>query len=134
MDDRYQQCKDAGICVRCRRNEADGTIYCSECRVKRVEASRRDTKSGYYNERNARLKLEAIEAYGGQCQCCGESNPKFLTLDHINSDGAEHRRNDGGNIWNYVKRNNYPSDLQLLCWNCNCGRYYNGGVCPHDDD
>jgi hypothetical protein len=21
--------------------------------------------------------------------------------------------------------------VAVLCWNCNCGRYLNGGVCPH---
>ncbi len=24
-----------------------------------------------------------------------------------------------------------PEGFQVLCWNCNLGKYYNGGVCPH---
>src|SRR5262252_4538483 len=37
-------------------------------------------------------RLEMIAAYGGECACCGETEPVFLTLDHVNGDGAAHRR------------------------------------------
>ena len=26
---------------------------------------------------------------------------------------------------------NFPDFLQILCFNCNCGRNRNGGICPH---
>ena len=39
-----------------------------------------------------KLRADAIEAYGSKCSCCGESESRFLTFDHINNDGAEHRR------------------------------------------
>lgn len=79
--------------------------------------------------------------YGGVCVCCGESNPKFLTIDHKNNDGAEHRKSVGPNSWGgrsevmyrWIIRNGFPDSLQLLCWNCNCGRSTNGGICPHKE-
>ena len=64
----------------------------------------------------------------------------FLSLDHANDDGAEHRRTILGgqhkgstSFYAWLKRNNFPQDLGLrvLCFNCNMGRQCNEGVCPH---
>lgn len=95
-----------------------------------------------------RLKIAAFEAYGGsRCQCCGENNPAFLTLDHIANDGADHRRyingvrgqntkhhgySSGRNFYQLLKKQGYPPGVRVLCFNCNCGRYVNGGTCPHE--
>ena len=79
-----------------------------------------------------RTKLKSIvfEAYGNKCACCGETEPKFLEIDHVNNDGAtDHRRLERLLVW--IKKNNFPSDYQILCSNCNHGRYRNGGICPH---
>ena len=72
------------------------------------------------------------------CQCCGESILKFLSIDHKNNDGAEHRRkiegrkNISATYFNYkIKQNNFPKGLQILCYNCNYGKARNGGICPH---
>lgn len=46
-----------------------------------------------------RMRLEALQAYGGKCACCGESNVEFLAIDHINGNGNKHRaetRRTGG--------------------------------------
>ena len=96
----------------------------------------------------AKLRLEAFTRYGGPiCVCCGETNILFLTLDHTKNDGAVHRKamriidgnrkmkGEAGSGWTFyvwLRRNNYPPlDLRVLCYNCNCGRWRNGGVCPH---
>ena len=79
-----------------------------------------------------RLYAEVRKAYGNECACCKETHPMFLTLDHINNDGAQHRNHNGATkMYAWAKRNSFPNTLQLLCWNCNCGRYRNGGICPH---
>ncbi len=79
-----------------------------------------------------KLKAEIINAYGGKCTCCGQREPDFLTVDHINNTGAAHRREIGRTeLYAWLKRNGFPKDeFQLLCWNCNMakGRY---GSCPH---
>lgn len=86
-------------------------------------------------ERWLELKSKAIEVFGGRCTCCGEANECFLTLDHVNNDGNEHRKivnKIAFGIYGWLERNGYPKDgLQLLCWNCNMAKRANGGVCPH---
>lgn len=89
----------------------------------------------------ARLRDEVMKHYGSKCACCGESSIEFLTLDHVNDDGATHRRamNRGKNksfggwrLYRWLKSHNYPNEieLQILCWNCNeAKRFYE--VCPH---
>jgi hypothetical protein len=88
---------------------------------------------------NAFAKHELLAAYGGPiCVCCGESETNFLTLDHINQDGASHRNRHGGSsgLYIWLRQNGYPDDppLQVLCWNCQWGRRKNNGVCPHEEE
>jgi len=76
-----------------------------------------------------------IEHYGGACTCCGEREPRFLVLDHVNDDGAEQRRRIGMGGWRFyrwLRLNEYPDDfkLQVLCANCNMAKAHFGG-CPH---
>ena len=39
-----------------------------------------------------KTKKTVLNAYGNKCQCCGETEPWFLTIDHKNNDGAAGRR------------------------------------------
>lgn len=79
------------------------------------------------------LKLQMVEAYGGVCVCCGESNPGFLTLDHVNDDGGGPNRTEAGyRLYARLRREGWPQEgLALMCFNCNNGRAASGGVCPH---
>jgi len=84
--------------------------------------------------RDRRIKLAVILAYGSICACCGESNEAFLTLDHVEGGGNQHRKMNGSlNSWRWARANGFPKILQLSCMNCNQGRYINGGVCPHQE-
>jgi hypothetical protein len=78
------------------------------------------------------LRVEVLNRYGGRCACCGESQYEFLSIDHINNDGAEHRREvgRGASICRWLKKNNYPAGFQVLCMNCNCAKGWYG-MCPH---
>ena len=80
-----------------------------------------------------KLKDAAYAAYGGyRCACCGETIEAFLSIDHVNNDGAHHRRLvDRRKIYKWLARNGYPKDFQVLCMNCNFGKARNGGICPH---
>lgn len=58
---------------------------------------------------------------------------EFLTIDHIDGNGAEHRRTlkrGGITFYRWLINNGFPSGFQTLCYNCNCakGQY---GTCPH---
>jgi len=87
--------------------------------------------------KHLKLKNAAIDNYGVVCQCCGESERAFLTIDHINNDGAEHRRNTnvggGHNLYQWLKNNDYPEGFQVLCMNCNFSKHTNGGICIHQE-
>jgi hypothetical protein len=94
-----------------------------------------DANKKRLREYSVTLKTKVIEHYGGKCACCGEKEFYFLTVDHINNDGHLVRKEDkdmkGKKLYLWIIRNNYPVDLQILCFNCNCGKNANGGVCPH---
>lgn len=99
-----------------------GRRFCVEC--KRIS----------FRKHSSNLRDEAIKAYGGKCNCCGETEPMFLQFDHINNDGADHRRKLGGGsikIVAWAKKNNWPNTIQLLCANCNTAKSYKNGGCPH---
>ena len=66
------------------------------------------------------LRKIVIQHYGGRCKC-GESTYEFLTIDHRNGGGSAHRRKIGANnIARWIIKNNFPENIQILCWNCNC--------------
>lgn len=73
--------------------------------------------------------------YGNKCNCCGETNTLFLTLDHVNNDGKHMRKyvhgRSANTIYTWIINNNFPDIFQLLCFNCNIGKSRNNGVCPH---
>lgn len=79
------------------------------------------------------LKARVIETYGGSCACCGEVEEAFLTIDHPNGDGRKHRTVTGAGsaFYQWLRREGFPEGYVVLCFNCNCGRQVNGGVCPH---
>lgn len=88
-------------------------------------------------ERRKQLKEEVIREYGGVCVCCGDNHIEFMTIDHINGGGRQHRKeiNCGGgwNFYAWLKKNLYPKDeYRLLCFNCNSalGAF---GYCPHQN-
>jgi hypothetical protein len=74
------------------------------------------------------------DMYGWECACCGEDNPDFLSLDHINEDGGKERKNGTvAKTYKLALKENDPTKYQILCYNCNMGRSFRGidGVCPH---
>jgi hypothetical protein len=93
------------------------------------------------NNRRLERKLKALEVYGPNCVCCGESNYKFLTFHHSMKDGAKHREeiaggsDRSGHAFVYaLHRLGYPDvpGLCVLCANCHLATDLWGG-CPHQD-
>lgn len=81
---------------------------------KRKRTSRKYTRA---------FKKEVVEAYGGQCQACQESELCVLSIDHVYDDGAREREKPGWGVGYQMKLRlkelGWPQDrYQLLCMNC----------------
>lgn len=92
----------------------------------------------YLNNYRKTVKDLVYKAYGGFiCNCCGKTEVTFLSIDHVNNDGNKHRKEIkgyGNALYAWIKRNNFPPGFQVLCFNCNHGRFLNGGLCPHKEN
>lgn len=85
------------------------------------------------NRANKRIRIEVINEYGGRCVCCSVDETKFLSIDHVDNDGAAHRQKvgSGAAVYRWLKKHGCPKDkFQLLCHNCNHGKAYLS-ACPH---
>ncbi len=112
---------------------------CKRCRLDLWNQYNRSTGWTTQTRWKNNLRKEVLSHYSGgtpSCKCCNETHYEFLTLDHINEDGAEQKRKLFGNrtssyqMYNWVKKNGYPGGYQVLCYNCNCAKHH-FGVCPH---
>lgn len=91
-----------------------------------------------YKEKAKRFRqkrrFEILNYYSNgkmECNCCKENTNEFLSIDHINNDGAEHRKTvDGSRLYCWLRNNNYPAGFQVLCHNCNMAKGIYG-KCPH---
>lgn len=146
-----------GGCAYCSGTAMQGKTICKKCRNKRRKITKRKKKEGIcyqsgcwnpampglrdcYKHRHARLekqrdlKQQVLDHYGQKCNCtcgCGVTRFEHLTVDHINNDGARHRKSSksgGGHaFYRTIIKENFPDDLQILCWNCNCAKQFYGG-------
>lgn len=146
-------------CKQCARIKQQNYYYNNKEKVKKYQqeygAQHREELSSYmkkYREENiiklklydkhriAELKKDVISHYGGECSCCGEKQIEFLSIDHINGDGAEERRRlfgdrtyGGWSIYRLIQKNGYPAErYQVLCMNCNFAKAHNNNICPHN--
>ena len=89
----------------------------------------------YQRGYNAKRFQIVLNHYGAFCACCGETELKFLSVDHINNDGYARRKSgehaSGQPLIGQIIRDNFPDIFQILCMNCNHGKSRNDGVCPH---
>lgn len=121
--------KVLGLCLACGKDRDSTTTLCIVCKSKPY-------KQGQYKaDLRKKHKVEVFARYGGAfCVCCGEDTIAFLSLDHINGDGAKHRRDvKTHNMYAWLRNNDYPVGFQVLCHNCNHGKHINKGTCPHQE-
>lgn len=80
-----------------------------------------------------RLRERLLNGLGGACECCGETDQRFLCLDHVEGKGIDHYRSLGPmRVYREVIAAGFPRDkFRALCFNCNkaLGSY---GKCPHE--
>ena len=124
------------------RKYADGLqLYCKKCNnevnkksYRKHIAARRKAHRVHY----AGLRQGVLRAYGNECACCGEAQELFLSIDHIDGGGAQHRKEiskgqGGRRLYEWLKAEGYPSGFQTLCRNCNWGKSLNNNTCPHQE-
>lgn len=103
--------------------------------LQRVKRGRQKYRATIENTRR-KLKIDAINAYGGKCDCCGIDNYEFMAIDHIYGNGNKHRKDNkiggGQQFYRWLKKQNYPSGFRVLCHNCNMS-YGLYGYCPHQN-
>lgn len=118
---RYGKSKDAGLCVHCHKlSPINGETLCSEC--KKNNAIRgKDSRT--------KQKMTVLGHYGGKCKMCDEDDMDVLGIDHMHGGGTRHRKEltqQGTTIYRWLIKNNYPTDFQVLCFNCNMKKHLNG--------
>lgn len=76
------------------------------------------------------LRNLVLKKYKNRCNCCGEKQHRFLQLDHIKGGGRkDFKTRTSEKIYEEALSN--PKKFQILCANCNIGRFLNKGTCPH---
>lgn len=87
----------------------------------------------YYERTKEPIKLEVLTHYSDlkkpRCRCCNEKIIDFLTIEHPNGRNEEIRRT-GGNFYRWIKAQEFPRRLHVLCFNCNCSKGFYG-ICSH---
>jgi len=111
-----------------KNNYPDGfQVLCYNCNFRKRNKQLKSENPTHLQEVRAkyarRIKLECLDNYGGRKCVCGETDIEVLTLDHVNDDGAKHRRETGTrghNFYHMLRKNSFPNDvpLQVLCLNC----------------
>jgi hypothetical protein len=101
------------------KGRKDGhTAYCSACNAR------------YAAEYQDRVVDAMFSAYGGKCVCCGISRRTFLQIDHVDGNGAAHRketrRTGGFPLAHWLRANGWPEGFQILCANCHAEKTKRG--------
>ena len=99
-------------------------VLCYNCNQIKSLRPPRDEKQKRCAEK---LKHGVLSHYSPDLRCsCGYSDIRALTLDHIDGGGRKHLAainvKGGAQFYRWVRREKYPAGLQVLCYNCNCGK------------
>jgi len=90
-------------------------------KLRKIEALRSYKKLEGQRKCREKLKIRVLTHYGNgklACVMCGESRLACLSLDHVENDGARHRKGLKQEIYSWIEHNNYPDGFQTLCMNC----------------
>lgn len=88
----------------------------------KVKARAKEHQIRWYDALKTKVLTYYSEVDYPECVRCRETRLPCLSLDHINNNGAEHRRqlngHGGKGFYDWIDKNNYPHGYQTLCMNC----------------
>mgnify|MGYP001565312447 CR=1 FL=1 len=93
-------------------------------------ANKRWIEKGYGRKYHSTVKQAVMNLYGGRCNCCGEANLPFLSLDHIIPIRKKGPPRVRGLKYLSLLRQPKDPNLQVLCHNCNVAKKTKE-FCPH---
>ena len=114
------------------RNFPEGfQVLCQNCNIIKMHENNEmhrveSINSNLHKNCKQKLRRQLIYHYSNganSCKKCGNDNFYVLCLDHIEGGGCKDFRKNG-NLWYYLKRNNFPIGMQVLCQNCNRRKMY----------
>lgn len=112
--------------IRGKRKVMPNSKLCRDC-------YRQEWRLEYGREKVRAYRMTCLIYYGGdppKCKCCGESEIKFLAIDHIDGNGKKHSQSIKKALPYWLIQNNFPKGFQILCHNCNLAKGFYG-ACPH---
>lgn len=127
---KYQRRIDDPSCILCNRRLPITSFYTKVAGGSAIDWRCKECSAKRRREIYIKKRKDVFDHYGWECKCCGETESAFLTIDHIDSNGAKQRRKHGACQVDWIIRLGFPEGLQTLCYNCNCAKQYNKG-CPH---
>lgn len=113
-------------CKECKKQYDIQYQITHQVKYQQYRNSHKEKSKEYQKQYNTRLKNLVFQHYENQCTGCRIKDTRLLQIDHINNDGAEHRRqlspktrgSSGAYFYLWIIKNNFPTNLQLLCANC----------------
>lgn len=117
-----KQRKEAGLCRECAKPLNGEVSRCIDCKEKHTQSM---------VNLASKAKEAVYKAYGDKCNHCGETNRKFLCIDHVNGGGNKEKKELGGvgiKLYKHIASLNFPADYQILCYNCNIKKSFVKGT------
>ena len=111
------------ICPRCKTEQLLTSYgYCRSCTAAYGRERRKkypEQARAYQRAYRRRVRIEVLQALGGRCMHCGNTDQRCLQIDHISGGGNQERQTLGPSRISGKISKGQTEGYQLLCANCN---------------
>ena len=101
---------------------------------KKARTKRMSTEGGIEKWRikekayNKKRRQQKLNFFVKRCVCCGETDERYLEIDHVHNDGYKETTKNGSRTSASLKQiKEDTSRFQILCSNCNRAKHQNDG-------